>query len=316
MRKVYLSLTGGLGNQLFQIAAALAIAQEAEVNIEWVNSRPRLNSNKLAEISDFELPKNVSFRQMHKLQTLSAKSVGYILRMGVNPRKYEKSAIFRQLASITASLINTLTFGKYIPIRFNEGVGYFPEIADESNTSLHLIGYFQTYKWIEKSAGYSSFTNINIKQSSEELTSLTKLAEHEEPLVIHMRFGDYRLEDSFGLLTPEYYQDSIGELWKSGLYKAVWVFSDEIDAAKKYLRGIDIAEIRFISDVANSSAQTLEAMRLGKGYVIGNSSFSWWAARLSRNQNAKVIAPTPWFIGQDEPVELIPPNWARKRGHY
>lgn len=315
MRKVYLSLTGGLGNQLFQISAALAVAQEKEVNIEWVNSRPRLNSYKLAEISDFNLPKNVSFREMHKFQTLSSKSVGYLLRISVNPRGCEKFEIYRKLAAFAASLINTMTFGKYVPIRLNQGVGYIPGIADESNASLHLIGYFQTYKWSDESAGFSSLRSLSIKQPSEELISLTKLAEYEEPLIIHMRFGDYRLENSFGLLTPEYYLDSIRELWNSGLYKAVWVFSDEIDVARKYLQGVDIAEIRYISDVANSSAQTLEAMRLGKGYVIGNSSFSWWAARLSRNQNAKVIAPTPWFVGQNEPVELIPTNWIRRTGH-
>ena len=112
-----------------------------------------------------------------------------------------------------------------------------------------------------------------------------------------------------------YYQKSIRELWKSNLYKTAWVFSDEINEARKYLQGLEIKEIRYIADVADSSAQTLEAMRLGKGYVIGNSSFSWWAARLSRNPGAKVIAPSPWFIGQKELEVLIPPNWVRRRGH-
>ena len=130
-----------------------------------------------------------------------------------------------------------------------------------------------------------------------------------------MRFGDYRLESSFGLLNQKYYQESVNELWGSGDFKSVWVFSDEIDEARRYLQDMKISEIRYIPDVANSSAQTLEAMRLGQGYVIGNSSFSWWAAKLSNNSNAKVIAPTPWFIGQDEPSELIPPNWTRRMGH-
>jgi hypothetical protein len=315
LRKVYLSLTGGLGNQLFQLSAALAVAKEDEVVIEWINSRPRLNSSDLPEISDFELPKNVIFKKSHKFQILSSKAVGYLLRMGVNPRKYEKYKLFTNLASTAASIINMQTFRKYVPICLNQGVGYFPKVSKESNASLHLIGYFQTYKWIEESAGFSSLTNISVKQPSEALTSLTNLAEREDPLVIHMRFGDYRLENSFGLLTPDYYQESIKELWKSDRYKTVWVFSDEIDEARSYLQGLDIKEIRYIADVAGSSAQTLEAMRLGKGYVIGNSSFSWWAARLSRNQDAKVIAPTPWFINQREPVELIPPNWVRRTGH-
>jgi len=315
LRKVYLSLTGGLGNQLFQLSAALAVANGDEVIVEWVNSRPRLNSSRHAEITDFDLPDNVSFRELHRFQSLSSKAVGYVLRMGVSPRKYEKPKIFRQVISFFASLINILTFGRYIRICYNQGVGYFPEVAGKSDKSLHMIGYFQTYKWVDDSRSPVSLSQIKIKDPSEELISFTKLAEQEEPLVVHMRFGDYRLENSFGLLTANYYQESLKELWNSDLYRSVWVFSDEIDEARKYLQSADIDEIRYISDVANSSAQTLEAMRLGKGFVIGNSSFSWWAARLSLNQNVRVIAPTPWFIGQEEPCDLIPLNWIRRPGH-
>jgi hypothetical protein len=158
-------------------------------------------------------------------------------------------------------------------------------------------------------------TSLKVREPSQQLLKLGALAKTEEPLIVHMRFGDYRLENSFGLLTQKYYQESVKELWSSGDFKSVWVFSDEIDEARRYLQDTKISEIRYIPDVAKSSAQTLEAMRLGKGYVIGNSSFSWWAAQLSDNVNAKVIAPTPWFIGQDEPSALIPPNWTRRMGH-
>ena len=315
MRRVYLSLTGGLGNQLFQVVAALAIAKGEEVVVEWVNLRPRQNSKQQCEIADFTLPENVTFQNRHKFQLLSSKSVGYLLRMGVNPRSYEKYRPFQLVTSCLASLLNVRTFGRYVSVGLNRGVGYFPEVNRKRSGSLHLVGYFQTYRWFAELDQNRMLSQMKARKQSDALKSLVALAKLEDPLVVHMRFGDYRLENSFGLLTPTYYRESVRELWLSGNYKSIWVFSDEIEAAKNYLRDIDVNEIRYISNVANSATQTLEAMRLGKGYVIGNSSFSWWAARLSHNLDAKVIAPTPWFVGQNEPVDLIPPNWMRKRGH-
>ncbi len=297
------------------MAAALAIAKGDEVIVEWVNLRPRLNSRHQCEIADFILPENVTFQNRHKFQLLSSKSVGYLLRMGVNPRSYEKYRLFESLTCFLASLVNVRTFRRFVSIGLNHGVGYFPEVTRKRRGSLHLVGYFQTHKWFAELDQNLLLSQMKARKQSDMLNSLSALAKLENPLVVHMRFGDYRLESSFGLLTPAYYRESVLELWVSGNYKSIWVFSDEIEAAKDYLRDIGVNEIRYISNVANSATQTLEAMRLGKGYVIGNSSFSWWAARLSHNLDAKVIAPTPWFIGQNEPAELLPTNWIRKSGH-
>jgi hypothetical protein len=60
-----------------------------------------------------------------------------------------------------------------------------------------------------------------------------------------------------------------------------------------------------------SSAETLELMRHGKGYVLSNSSFSWWAGALSHVDNASIICPTPWFERKNEPIDLIPKDWVR-----
>ena len=62
-RTTIVSLTGGLGNQLFQLAAGLYAAQGEKLSLEWTIGRPRLNANGLAEISSFQLPENVSLEK-------------------------------------------------------------------------------------------------------------------------------------------------------------------------------------------------------------------------------------------------------------
>ena len=78
--KLILHLTGGLGNQLFQIAAALHLNRHQPYSIEWTLGRPRLNQKRLPQIDCYELPPEI--RLMHKTRdTLIARKVlGYLLR--------------------------------------------------------------------------------------------------------------------------------------------------------------------------------------------------------------------------------------------
>jgi hypothetical protein len=92
----------------------------------------------------------------------------------------------------------------------------------------------------------------------------------------------------------------------------IWIFSDEIARAKELIEvDLDSNLVRWIEEVDQSPASTMELMRHGVGYVIANSTFSWWAAYLSYNTGSPVIAPDPWFKEIEEPAGLIPPSWNR-----
>jgi hypothetical protein len=74
--------------------------------------------------------------------------------------------------------------------------------------------------------------------------------------------------------------------------------------------------VTWFSDLDLSTAETFTVMRQGHGFIIANSSFSWWAARLSTAADPLVIAPKPWFKNLDEPDNLIPPEWVRIDANY
>jgi superfamily I DNA and/or RNA helicase len=48
-----------------------------------------------------------------------------------------------------------------------------------------------------------------------------------------------------------------------------------------------------------------------KHFIIPNSTFSWWAAWLSRNENKIVVVPKKWFNNDINTDDLIPAAWIR-----
>lgn len=304
-----ITLTGGLGNQLFQLAAGLSVCNQASLHIDWDLGKPRLNNLGFPEVDSFYLPERVILSDSKKSHLLFAKTAGFYLRQGVEPRKYEKSQGITYLIRIATGLVLSLYFKKTVFPYSISGVG-FTSLDNQIKRNL-LIGYFQSCRWMESASVSSQMYGLKLRVESSEVAEYRNLAETEIPLVVHIRLGDYKEEDAFGILNIEYYRTAIKNQLQLNQYRKIWAFSDEPDLAKDVLRDFDPELIRWIPEIANSTAQTFEVMRFGRGYVIANSSFSWWGAALSYNLGAPVIAPSPWFKKMKEPAYLIPAHWTR-----
>ena len=138
---------------------------------------------------------------------------------------------------------------------------------------------------------------------------MKKLSEVELPLVVHVRLGDYKIEKNIGILSPEYYKNALEQIWDESQFNRIWVFSDEIELAKKFIPEIYHHKVNWFDSIDGSTISTFEVMRYGKGYVIANSTYSWWAAMLSYCEWVKVVCPEPWYVGQNSPLRIIPGNW-------
>ena len=82
-----------------------------------------------------------------------------------------------------------------------------------------------------------------------------------------------------------------------------------MEAAKNIFPRELLNNVRWMENSTCSPVCVLETMRHGNGYVIANSTFSWWGAFLSRTPNAKVIGPEPWFKTKGGPNDLIVEPW-------
>lgn len=303
--QVFVYLTGGFGNQLFQVAAAKSLNAEKIKLIKNIG-RPRVNSkgnpeilgvNCGAEVEEFEIKHNNKFM---------SKVFGYLLRSSISPTLIEK-LFLRRLIRLVGSLIINYELGTKVQIIYSDNIGYIG--FQKRNSNILLIGYFQSYRFLEEARKVNPSLDQSIF-SNRDFTAIGP-SKNRIRLIIHYRLGDYKLEKNFGILSPDYYISALNVVLQSTQIDEVWIFSDEIDLASKILGSERFPNVIWIDPKSHTTESSFDLMRQGDAYIIGNSTYSWWAATLSYAEPKIVIAPSPWFAEAEEPLFLVSPNWQR-----
>ena len=300
-------LVGGLGNQLFQTMAALATAGHRSLNLE--TNFLSLESKKIdsSEIARYSFPPNTSIIKTRKWQRLTTRVVSYCLRVSVAERGFENSVLWRNVVKVIGSLYFSVYYWQFSSLQLGNRVGYSEYKLRPLNQVL--IGYFQSYHWHDQLTFTWPSYEVSLKKDTEMIREYYELALDEKPLVIHLRFGDYLKEPAIGSLPVSYYLQAYQCLMSDKQFKKIWVFSDDIEMAQNFLPIEMHSETRWIGDIDKFSSTSLEIMRFGVAYIISNSTFGWWGARLSINERPNVYAPSPWFRGKTSPIEILSPDW-------
>ncbi len=307
MKTVYVPLTGGLGNQLFQLSAALSL-NPSQVILSTRYGRPRRDSNNLVEISNWNLPNNVKIEDHDDARLIVRKTVGYLLRTGINPRRYEQNVVWRVIVKSLGTLVISLDRKRLVTIFSSGDVGYSEISLMMQKRSIFLIGYFQSYRYLTSKT--SDLLSSDFESLDRETQLLYEESQIDDPICVHVRLGDYLNAEEFGTPSANYYLEAIREL--SVGEDALWVFSDDIELAKEKLKELTFERIRWFDRISESDSKTLQVMSFCSRFALSNSTFGWWAAMISAGQHKKVICPEPWFFAMQEPEDLIPKEWNRR----
>lgn len=301
------TLRGGLGNQLFQLAFQLSSRPVGNIYLDVSSAY----SQKSAQIDllKFVLPTRVKICENSKLGSRISRTINSrLLRMGLLVYKKNYLILVLRFIEFLTSIYYSIYLRTLIIFRVAIGNGYDKRITLSNSRRCLNIGFFQSYRWVLDGSVRDEIFHLRLDEPSEELLSLIKLAQVVKPLIVHIRLGDYLNDLSRGIPDKIYYNSGIQLLVKDHQPKEIWIFSDDELFAREYLR-LEYPNLRWFSKVNNSDVETFELMRHGSSYLIGNSTFSWWAATLSYSLHPEVIAPSPWFIASPIPQDLLWENW-------
>lgn len=281
MSMLIAKLKGGVGNQLFQYAAARGIS--VENNIECV-----LDLSVYEVKSAKETPREYALTFFNIAPTR-------ILTSG------ERNFVIRLYAFIN-KLINKIC-GEHLYYK----IPFFK--------NKYLDGYWQSEKYftrIEETIRREFVLKNPLSVSAEVMKQ--KIAQATNAISLHIRRGDYvhdAVTNQFhGVCSPEYYTRALEHISDVVGSLHVFIFSDDIAWVKENLKIEHPFTCVSGKDVADY--EELVLMSMCKHHIIANSSFSWWGAWLNPSREKIVVAPKQWFVDKNaNDTNIIPESWIR-----
>lgn len=282
MSKIILKLKGGLGNQLFQYAAArnLAIKNSSalELDLSWYHAQGSPDIPRLFLLDKYKM----EFALADKISS---------------EKKYSKHALISLLAKVQPSY----------HYRFHK-------ICLKAKEDMYLDGYYQSYKYFseirtellgelqlrnEPSASYSEFCKT--------------IEASVMPVSLHIRRGDYiknaTTNNYHGVCSLDYYEKALKYISNKFTGIKVFIFSDDIEWVRDNFKTKH--EVVYVSNTGLPDFEELLLMSKCKHNIIANSSYSWWGAWLNSNLKKVVIAPERWLSKKIDTSDLLPAEWIK-----
>lgn len=301
--KTSVSLAGGLGNQLFQLFAAASATKTEEIFVERNFGRPNLDGAGRPKALMWSFPFNVRMMDNHEQSFLIQKEFNYLLGTSQKIGHDKVREWFARKSRVMASL------GLPNSALISSTRDFINLLQENRDASCHFLGYFQTrhgiYEYARKNRSEISLVNID----NAYLNDFVQRLDTQRAVFVHARLGDYSTERKIGIAATEYYERCIKRISDQHDAREIYLFSDDPNRFMSQAPTTLKKRIVFVCDPEIPDYLQFEMFRKGSTFVLANSTYSWMGAALSDDENPVVYVPRPWFVGQNDPIDLIPSTW-------
>lgn len=304
---IVVNLMGRIGNQLFMYAYArrlqldrekdepIVIYDEAVGNVGWKNSLkeyPQINARYVSAWS--ELVKIISVK--NRIGIFIYNVMYYKLSKDGSRIDHVK---IRKLEERWKWLLELLGIAAC-----ESG---FMEMKPHGK-KIFLNGYFQSELYFKK---YESIIKEEFNLKDDLYRNYKDLAEliDKNTVCISIKVEHNAGSEEYDVCTPEYYKKAIHYMIEKVGKPRFFICSDNVEYVKEHL--IDTSQFDYFEQNKEISVElSLAMMSMCKYFIIGNTSFAWWAQYLSEYDDKVVIAPQNWKSCEQQ-IDIYQEEWIR-----
>jgi hypothetical protein len=258
---IYVRLTDGLGNQMFQYAAGRALAERRGTRVS-------------VDVSSYRDPRNWRYYRLCHFPRL---------RLRPLPAQY-----------LTHSL-QRLRRPKDARTHVMTGLGFDPQVNHLPDWT-YLCGYFASEQYFKDNADLvRSLFDVSGFLWASDVTHVETLAQGRPLVSMHVRRGDYVGNDLFEIGNLDsFYREALRQILSDAGDACILAFSDDPVWCAGWAVVRDFGA-SVISGPPRSAFQDLALMASCRHHVIPNSTFGWWAAWLASDPVKTVHLPSQWL---------------------
>ncbi|MDX7986410.1 alpha-1,2-fucosyltransferase [Xenorhabdus sp. 12] len=287
---MYSCLSGGLGNQMFQYAAAYILKQyrpEVELVLDdsYYHYQPKIDTPRNLELNQFNIvyDRFTSVEEKKKINSL---------------RNFKKIPLPANISNFIALSL----FNKYV---LSDDLLYYPQLANKLEKAC-LFSFYQDSTLLNK---YRELI-LPLFDIRDDLLLLCKnlnvyklIVGQDNITALHIRRGDYVTNSHaakfHGTLSMDYYNKAMDYIEQKKSKQLFVVFSDDVQWALETFSNRENCYV-VNNQECEFSVIDMYLMSLCNNIIIANSTYSWWGAWLNKSEDQVVIAPQQWFANNNK----------------
>jgi len=286
---VIVRLTGGLGNQMFQYAAAKRLSQTHGVKLKLDARRLQGDSYRKFQLGVFNITDEFA----------TDEEIGRV-----------KFGAFFTWLLMPIRLLTGFNFN--LPEFYSEKKYTFDPLVMELGNHVYLKGRFHSEKYFSDISDTIA-ENFTLRSVSEKAQKLQNEITSVDSVSLHVRRGDYISNSNnlarYGTCSDSYYEKCVEKALKHSETSKFFIFSDEPDWVSENM-SFPVNSVFVTSEGLNGDAEELYLMSLCRQHITANSTFSWWGAWLDRKADKVVYTPGKWFLAEAlDTRDLLPETW-------
>ncbi len=308
---IVLFLKDGFGNQLFEYAFVRKLSLLCKDRIVINRIYFKRKKDRTCQLEKLVLNDNVtfstgfvSFLLLLLLEFRIFLSLGFrFYRIHTDREFFNKS-----FCGATNIFSRCQRFGVYLS---TDPFAFFDNIRPSSRKIKLVFGNFENASFF-KDCFNELRDELKLKTPVDISTHLDTSACN---VAVHIRRGDYMSPQwkSLNVCTKSYYVQAmrtIRKMFPDAVFNIFSNTSEDLEWIKENYQLEDEGCVKYMNTGLDDVSDFF-IMSACRHFIIANSTYSWWAAYLSRSKGKVVIAPDIWSIGSPQSEGLYLPEFIR-----